>query len=277
MDSCDACACNHDCEVADRIFQQLSPDAISKLGSMSDYDTLLSYKSFKNGSITIEISLKPKEPPSGDECCDEPCCEEITSPKTQKKVDDDCCVPQNSPKIDCCKPHSSTENYKPPAIQHFYQEQENDMNDVKIIDVEKIEPQKPKKVNKPHKCPHCDKSFEYKSGLERHQRAVHGKEKPHECQHCNKKFSNKHHLNRHLKQVHGDDRPFECPDCGQRFKDKYNMQVHRRIHTGLKPYICPVVGCGKSFSQKTSLNYHLKTHRDLEFEKDGSYKLKFSN
>merc|ERR1712156_921498 len=101
--------------------------------------------SFENGSITIEINLKPKEPPSTDECCDEGCCEDLTSTKTQKKAEDDCCTPQNSTKTDCCEPKSSTENYKPPAIQHFYHEQENDMNDEeKIIDVEKIEPQKPK-------------------------------------------------------------------------------------------------------------------------------------
>lgn len=46
------------------------------------------------------------------------------------------------------------------------------------------------------------------------------------------------------------------------------MQVHRRIHTGLKPFVCPSVGCGKSFNQKGSFNNHIKTHNDLHFLRD---------
>ena len=61
----------------------------------SPHDTLLSYRSFENGSITIEISIKPKEAPAEHACHDRAC--EIPS-----KVE-----PKSSPNNGCCK-HKST-------------------------------------------------------------------------------------------------------------------------------------------------------------------------
>jgi len=298
--ACGDCGCNanskyHDCKVADQIFKQLSPDIVDKLGSVEEYDTLLSYRSFENGAITIEISIKPKEAPQTEHACHDRACE--IPPKIEQK---------SSPN-GCCKHKSTTDcddngNAPPPGkifksankssnhanlanlpnlpssnlqlpqknIQHFYELNHRDEEEM-LIDVEELDDRKVMDTKK-FDCGDCDKTFDYKSTLERHRKTVHNHEKPHECpeNECHKKFGLKHHLDRHKKQVHGEDRPHECPEdnCGKKFKDKYNMQVHRRIHTGLKPFVCPSLGCGKSFNQKGSFNNHIKTHNDLHFLRD---------
>lgn len=50
-----------------------------------------------------------------------------------------------------------------------------------------------------------------------------------------------------------------CKGCGWRFSRSDELARHKRSHSGVKPYGCPV--CTKRFSRSDHLSKHLKVHR----------------
>ncbi|KFM79241.1 B-cell lymphoma/leukemia 11B, partial [Stegodyphus mimosarum] len=52
---------------------------------------------------------------------------------------------------------------------------------------------------------------------------------------------------------------WSCEFCGKAFRFQSNLIVHRRSHTGEKPYKCPI--CRHSCSQASKLKRHMKTHQ----------------
>ncbi|CAH2252229.1 zinc finger and BTB domain-containing 24 isoform X1 [Pelobates cultripes] len=77
------------------------------------------------------------------------------------------------------------------------------------------------------------------------------------CKDCGKVFKYNHFLAVH-RRTHTGERPFKCMDCGKCFTQKHSLQVHERIHTGERPYTCTV--CSKALTTKNSLMEHMNLH-----------------
>ena len=60
------------------------------------------------------------------------------------------------------------------------------------------------------------------------------------------------------KRTHTGDKPYECDVCNKRFSRSSVLTVHKRTHTGDKPYECDV--CNKRFPRSDNLVLHKRTH-----------------
>ncbi|KAH6960028.1 hypothetical protein BKA56DRAFT_701383 [Ilyonectria sp. MPI-CAGE-AT-0026] len=53
----------------------------------------------------------------------------------------------------------------------------------------------------------------------------------------------------------------KCKVCDKRFARPSSLQTHMYSHTGEKPFVCEVEGCGRHFSIVSNLRRHRKVHR----------------
>ncbi|KAJ8919014.1 hypothetical protein NQ315_016919, partial [Exocentrus adspersus] len=131
-----------------------------------------------------------------------------------------------------------------------------------------------------YKCSVCNKEFDVILEYLEHQ-DEHAGQLVFNCDRCNEVFSSRPELVAHERQhknpcpkcgkpilrssmkihlIQHTDR-FVCSQCSHRFNSGATLKQHIiTVHTNIKDHVCEQ--CGKSFSSKTAMNVHLKTHRD---------------
>lgn len=60
--------------------------------------------------------------------------------------------------------------------------------------------------------------------------------------------------------VHSQDFSFKCDVCNKAFKTEQYLTTHKRTHSSIKPYVCPVASCQLRFKRSDFLKRHLLLH-----------------
>ncbi|KAL0963123.1 hypothetical protein UPYG_G00350040 [Umbra pygmaea] len=114
------------------------------------------------------------------------------------------------------------------------------------------------------KYPECDVPFSQESQLKQH-RLIHSNGDPLRCKRCSKTCHDADALAKHVQMHHGA-HLFQCSMCKTTFTQLACLRqhyltmhkVHRRIHTGERPYSCSV--CGNCYNSNTPLKRHMLSH-----------------
>uniref|UniRef100_A0A182WE37 C2H2-type domain-containing protein n=1 Tax=Anopheles minimus TaxID=112268 RepID=A0A182WE37_9DIPT len=80
------------------------------------------------------------------------------------------------------------------------------------------------------------------------------------CTICGGQFTGKIAIKDHLGTVHAAIKRRSCEYCGRTFVQTGDLTRHIRIHTGQRPFKCPVVECSFAFISSGDLHKHVRRH-----------------
>jgi hypothetical protein len=87
--------------------------------------------------------------------------------------------------------------------------------------------------------------------------APEAKKRVFECDICKARFGLAKHMKVH-RRFHTGEKPFPCTGCGNFFVSASALKVHMRSHTGERPFVCNF--CPRAFAQTSNRAVHMRMH-----------------
>ncbi|KAL1448842.1 hypothetical protein WDU94_000097 [Cyamophila willieti] len=119
--------------------------------------------------------------------------------------------------------------------------------------------------NKLYVCHFCEKIFLRRKHIIKHLK-IHERRK-FSCKFCHKKFSSMATVHNHRQQKHRIlAEPIVCEECGQSFTQKTSLNKHMKIHLNIRDYQCYF--CAQTFVHQATLRTHIERHKGVVYKCD---------